>query len=74
MSALKSAPLEGGYGLQSAADAAPTLMKVVRRCLNSLSDHHVDGDGVSRRVRSPRLHQAVKRFPNKRPLLGPLPP
>jgi hypothetical protein len=59
-SPVKAFLLEGGYGLQPNADADPALMRVLRRCLNSLSAFHVDGDGVSRRVRSPRLQRAKR--------------
>ncbi|QVV67956.1 hypothetical protein [Synechococcus sp. LA31] len=58
VSAVKAFLLEGGYGLQPNADADPVLMRVLRQCLNSLSAFHVDSDGVSRRVRSPRLQRA----------------
>jgi hypothetical protein len=52
--------LDGGYGLQPNADADPALMRVLRRCLNRLAAYHVDGDGVSRRVASPRLQRAKR--------------
>lgn len=57
---VKAFLIEGGYSLHADPDADPTLMPVVRRCLQTLAAKQVDERGISRMVRSPRLQRAKR--------------